>query len=151
MNSMADVDCLATLGDPWPNLGLVRSDIAFLGLTETWEQRVEAMCKAELEQAHGRIRAVHRKRPGRALHVGSVTPSGSGWRQDKVEVRTLAAPAVTTRIDPTDLLAIVTKVGGITAAAGLAGVSTRTIARYLAGQHPAPEDLLRELSSWVAI
>ena len=150
MNSMADVDCLATLGDPWPNLGLVRSDIAFLGLTETWEQRVEAMCKAELEQAHGRIRAVHRKRPGRALHVGSVTPSGSGWRQDKVEVRTLVTPTTGTRADAGDLLSIVTELGGIVAAAGLAGVNRNTMAGYVGGRHPVPDEVLRELSSWLA-
>ncbi|MCU0690331.1 MAG: hypothetical protein MUF54_02915, partial [Polyangiaceae bacterium] len=123
MNSMADVDCLATLGDPWPNLGLVKSDVAFLGLTQAWEQRVEAMCKAELEQAHGRIRAVHRTKPGRALHIGNVMPSGSGWRLDRVEVRGAGISGANKRPHGTDLLSIVTSLGGITPAAGLAGVS----------------------------
>ncbi|MGH7296780.1 MAG: hypothetical protein ACRELB_17710, partial [Polyangiaceae bacterium] len=60
LNSMADADALVTLGDPWPNLGDARNDAAFLGLAAVWESRLEAMCRAELEQAHGRLRAVHR-------------------------------------------------------------------------------------------
>jgi hypothetical protein len=79
LNYMADVDCLATLGDPWPPLNRVRHEVAFLGLEDTWESRMVSLCKAELEQAHGRLRAVHRVAPSRAVHVGSVRPTGHGW------------------------------------------------------------------------
>ncbi len=151
MNSMADVDCLATLGDPWPNLGLVKSDIAFLGLTQAWEQRVEAMCKAELEQAHGRLRAVHRTRSGRALHIGSVMPSGSGWRLDKVEVREASVRNDRITQRDTDLLSIVASLGGVVAAAALAGVDRKVMARYLTGERPIPLGTRNELLSWVAI
>ena len=89
LNSMADVDALITLGDPWPHLGDARNDAAFLGLAQAWQQRLEAMCRAELEQAHGRIRPVHRARPGRALHVGTVLPSGYGWTSGSVEMRSM--------------------------------------------------------------
>jgi hypothetical protein len=109
------------------------------------------MCKAELEQAHGRIRAVHRTKPGRALHIGNVMPSGSGWRLDRVEVRGAAIPGINKRPHGTDLLSIVTSLGGITPAAGLAGVSARTMARYLTGESTIPAGVLRELSGWVAI
>lgn len=148
---MADVDCLATLGDPWPNLGLVKSDIAFLGLTQAWEQRVEAMCKAELEQAHGRLRAVHRTRPGRALHIGSVMPSGSGWRLDRVEVREASIRNDRIAQRDTDLLSIVASLGGVVAAAALAGVDRKVMARYLTGDRPIPLSIRNELLSWVAI
>ncbi len=150
MNSMADVDCLATLGDPWPNLGLVKSDVAFLGLTQAWEQRVEAMCKAELEQAHGRIRAVHRTKPGRALHIGNVMPSGSGWRLDKVEVRAATIRRPGRDSEGKDLLSVVASLGGIVAAAGLAGVNRNTMAAYVSGRQPIPAAVLNELSCWVA-
>ena len=150
MNSMADVDCLATLGDPWPNLGLVRSDVAFLGLTQAWEQRVEAMCKAELEQAHGRIRAVHRTKPGRALHIGNVMPSGSGWRLDKVDVREPIAQRARVDHGGTELWKVVSDLGGVVAAAALAGVTRQSMAKYVTGTTPVPADVLRELTSWLS-
>jgi len=148
MNSMADVDCLATLGDPWPNLGLVKSDVAFLGLTQAWEQRVDAMCKAELEQAHGRIRAVHRTKPGRALHIGNVMPSGSGWRLDRVDVREpIAHRAHSDRARP-ELWQVVADLGGVVAAASLVGVTRQSMAKYVTGSRPVPAEVLRELTSW---
>ncbi len=148
MNSMADVDCLATLGDPWPNLGLVKSDIAFLGLTQAWEQRVEAMCKAELEQAHGRLRAVHRTRPGRALHIGNVMPSGSGWRLDRVETRDAIAPRKRSDISAPEFCTIVAELGGVVSAAALAGVTRQCMAKYVTGSWPVPAEVRRELMSW---
>ncbi len=150
MNSMADIDCLATLGDPWPNLGLVKSDVAFLGLTQAWEQRVEAMCKAELEQAHGRIRAVHRTKPGRALHIGNVMPSGSGWRLDKVDVREPIAQRARVDHGGTELWKVVSDLGGVVAAAALAGVTRQSMAKYVTGATPVPADVLRELTSWLS-
>ena len=86
LNLMADADALVTLGDPWPNLGDVRHACAVLGIEE-WEERFEAMARAELEQAHGRLRTVHRARPGRACHVGTLLPSGASWHPSAVDVR----------------------------------------------------------------
>jgi hypothetical protein len=147
LNSMADVDCLATLGDPWPNLGLVRSDVAFLGLAEMWEPRMEAMCKAELEQAHGRIRAVHRTKPGRALHIGNVMPSGSGWTATLVDMRDGPTKQAKSA-GPAELWQIVSEIGGIRAAAALAGVEPKTMARYVTAERAIPADIFRELLSW---
>ena len=89
LNALADCDALATLGDPWMNLDAAQSDAAFLGLGDNWEERYEARCRAELEQAHGRLRTVHRTRPGRALHVGAVVPGGRGWEGGEVRVERL--------------------------------------------------------------
>jgi hypothetical protein len=86
LNTMAGADALITLGDPWRNLGDAHNDAAFLHL-EGWKARYEAWCRAELEQAHGRLRTVHRTRPARALHVGAIMPGGSGWSVDRVDVR----------------------------------------------------------------
>lgn len=141
LNTMADVDALVTLADPWQNLGEVRSAVAFLGLETSWEARVEALCRGELEQAHGRLRAVHRTRPGRALHVGNVLPGGAGWSRD-VEVLTLKgghAPGAQRRFDPDEVRATVDRLGGIRAAARALGCSPATVAGYYAGVRPTPQ------------
>jgi len=78
LDHMAQADCLVTLGDPWINMSQAEHEAVFLEL-DNWEQRYKALCRAELEQAHGRLRTVHRTREGRALHVGKELPSGSGW------------------------------------------------------------------------
>jgi hypothetical protein len=86
LDTMAEADNLITLGDPWANLDDVKHVCMYLGLAD-WEERYEAMCRAELEQAHGRLRTIHRTRPGRALHVGAIVPGGPGWSTGKVRVQ----------------------------------------------------------------
>jgi hypothetical protein len=152
LNTMADVDALVTLGDPWPNVGDARNDAAFLGLGAAWEQRLEAMCRAELEQAHGRIRAVHRARQGRALHVGTVLPSGYGWTAGGVEIRAMK-PGPTreeTSMDVTEFTDGVKALGGVRAAAGALSCGRTAISRYCAGARPVPAEIARELRSLVA-
>lgn len=70
-----DADALVTLGDPVQNLGAVRHDAAFIGLPDP-DERVHGLTRAELEQAHGRLRTVHRTKPARSLHIGRVLPGG---------------------------------------------------------------------------
>ncbi len=139
MDSMREVDCLATLGDPWPNLDEVRHDVTFFGFPQTWEQRAEALCRAELEQAHGRLRAVHRQRPGRAMHVGRVLPGGSGWETGRVEQRILAPfrKRNVAAMDVEELRRHVERVGGVRAAARAIGCSHPTVLGYLRGR-PVP-------------
>ena len=148
LNTMADVDALITLGDPWPNVGDARNDAAFLGLGAAWEQRLEAMCRAELEQAHGRIRAVHRIRPGRALHVGTVLPSGYGWTAGGVEIR--AMPAVLAAMDVGELEKHVGVLGGMRAVARALQCSPATIVRYCNGERAVPPEIATKLRSLVA-
>jgi hypothetical protein len=76
LDAWKDLDALVTLGDPWRNLGEVQHEVDYLGLGGGWEARVEAQARAELEQAHGRLRTIHRTRPCRQLHVGAVVPGG---------------------------------------------------------------------------
>jgi hypothetical protein len=136
LNYMADVDCLVTLGDPWPNLGFVKDEVMFLEQPEVFEERALAWCRAELEQAQGRIRAVHRKRPGRALHVGAVLPSGFGWSQGGVEIRALpnGRPRVQVAMDAAELLRIVAAQGGVRSVARSLSVSPNMVRKYLNGE-----------------
>jgi hypothetical protein len=147
LNTMADVDCLATLGDPWPNLGAMKNDVAFLGLADAWEQRLEDSCRAELEQAHGRIRAVHRTRSGRALHIGGVLPGGSGWSSGNVQIRRLlgGAPKATSVMDANELELVIGALGGVRAAARVLDCDPKTVRRYREGLTPVPEGSAAEL------
>jgi len=135
LNTMADVDALATLGDPWFNLDSVRNEVGFLGIEEAWEARAEALCRAELEQAHGRLRTVHRTRPGRALHIGNVLPSGSGWRSGTVRIRSMLAgrPKTVGVLKAAELEELVVKLGGVRPAARALDCSPPSILRYLSG------------------
>jgi hypothetical protein len=155
LDSMKDVDCLATIGDPWPHLGEVQHECSFLALPVPWRERVEAMCRAELEQAHGRLRAVHRARAGRALHVGGVLPGGSGWSSGGVEFRRLAGgrPPNESGMTRQELWLIVQQLGGVRPAALAAGCSPGSIRAYLNGERLMPEetaDALRERAAMVA-
>lgn len=149
LNTMADVDALVTLGDPWPNLADARNDAAFLGLASAWQERLEVMCRAELEQAHGRIRPVHRARPGRALHVGMVLPSGYGWTSGHVELRVMPRgprPQVAV-VSSEAFRAIVERVGGVRVAARHLRCGPATISRYCSGERAVPPKVLEALAS----
>lgn len=143
LNDMAEADALVTLGDPWANLGDAKSDAAFLQLEAVWEQRYEARCRAELEQAHGRLRTVHRKRPGRALHVGAVMPGGSGWTNGKVEVRDWPASVAVgpTTASAEDFARAVRALGGLRAAATMLGCSKASVGNYATGKRAVPRDV----------
>ncbi|GAC1524480.1 MAG: hypothetical protein NVS3B10_23860 [Polyangiales bacterium] len=141
LNRLAGVDALATLGDPWMNLGDVRNDTAFLQLGESWQDRYEAWCRAELEQAHGRLRAVHRTRPGRALHVGAVLPGGSGWASGQVEIRKLEGgrPPTVAGMTAAEFRDRIRQLGGQQRAADALGVSLSSVERYSAGRRAIPK------------
>jgi hypothetical protein len=147
LNTMADMDALVTLGDPWPNLADARNDAAFLGLAPAWQERLEAMCRAELEQAHGRIRPVHRARPGRALHVGTVLPSGYGWTSGTVEMRPMRRGPRIEVADVSNLAfrALVDRIGGVRVAARHLGCGPSTVSRYCSGERPVPREVLAAL------
>lgn len=153
LDHMADVDSLMTLGDPWPNLGDVQSDAAFLGLEEVWEARLEALCRAELEQAHGRLRAVHRAHPARALHVGNVLPGGSGWSSDQVELRRLVGgrPKTESAMDLAELDLLVARLGGLRAAARAIGCDHAVLARLRRGDRPVSAAVARALRTSAGI
>lgn len=143
LDGWRDFDAVITLGDPWPNLGDVQHEVDFLGL-EDWEARAEELCRAELEQALGRLRTVHRAKPGRLLHVGAVLPGG--WGED-VEMRAEpeGRPRGESACSAGELRDLVAAVGGQRAASQLAEVSERTMRRYLAGHTPPPPGIVAKL------
>lgn len=151
LNAMADVDALATLGDPRPNLDAVRLQGALCGPEFDWQARVRDDAKAELEQAHGRLRVVHRTMRGRALHVGTIVPGGFGWSNRDVELR----PIGTGRMARADVAhldtvrGLVQRAGGITKAARLVGVHRNTVGNYVAGRRPIPPAVLAALGASV--
>lgn len=97
----------------------------------------EALCRAELEQAHGRTRAVHRARPGRALHVGIVLPSRYGWTSGSVEIRSIHD--VTPAMEPSELRSLVQALEGRRAAARALGCSPASAIYYWGGKRGVPK------------
>jgi hypothetical protein len=69
-----ECELLVTLGDPHPNLGAVTAEALALGIDP--QAYADHQAGAELVQAWGRARAVHRQAPGVILHVGNLAPSG---------------------------------------------------------------------------
>lgn len=138
------LDTLITLGDPWPDLGAMAREIQFLDLAADRDARAEAHARAELEQAHGRLRLIHRTRPARLLHVGSVVPGG--WPTGhEVRVSDSGHPGD----HETDVRPMVELLGGVVRAARTLGVARQTVSDWLAGvKFPtsAHVSALRELS-----
>jgi hypothetical protein len=147
LNNMADMDCLATLGDPWPNVGQVSHDMAYLEMLGGSDERIEALCRAELEQAHGRLRTVHRKRPGRALHIGKVLPEGSGWYGPDIKFCRMkeGRPGPMAPMSVEELERIIDECGGLRAAAERAGCSRRYLQICRKGERPISEKIAAAL------
>lgn len=119
-------DALVTLGDPWPQLADSRWETELLRLGN-WEGRLEQAAQQELEQAHGRLRTVHRDTPARALHVGLVRPGG--WGGD-VEVRDDRG-GQPRHAGRDAVRAMVERLGGVAQAARELGMDRKTVRRYL--------------------
>ena len=135
LDTMAHCDTLVTLGDHRHNLDDVKATVEFLGTADeqSADQRSTDLCRAELEQAHGRLRTIHRTKPGRSLHVGSVLPSGHGWTD--AESLALGASRSDDRAvyDLTELRTVIDALGGIRATAKACGCSTYPIVQARAG------------------
>lgn len=142
LDAMKHADALATIGDPWPNLDEVRTEIDFLRLDVSWEARAEAICRAELEQAHGRLRPVHRTKPARALHVGRMLPGGAAWDAVGRMSRPVGRPKTRAALDQASFRQVVDALGGVRPAARTLGCPTNTILRYLSGARAVPEDFV---------
>ena len=139
LDGWKECDALVTLGDPWPRLTDAQHEAAYLGL-ERWEDRLEDMARAELEQAHGRLRTVHRKRAGRALHVGAMRPGGWPTTVEVRSVDTGGRPRNVGSVGP--VLALADRLGRAGAARAL-GVSVRALQLWLAGSRHVPPEASR--------
>lgn len=147
LNDMKDADLLVTLGDPRPNVTATQNDLALLELQDDEAaRRVDELARAELEQAHGRLRACRRTRPARALHVGTLKPGGTGW-SGEVEFRDMVGgrPRNSSDAEPDEVVHLVQQLGGIRATARKAGVGAMTVQRYATGERRPPHQFLLKL------
>lgn len=132
MDHMADCDALATLMDPRPNLSEVIDHATFLGLDPGG--RLDLLAAAELQQAHGRLRLIHRTRPAKALHVGEIVPNG--WQRLPVAVKGIAAgrPRHEAAMTPDEFREARSVLGmGVREFAKALGISHQTVARWETG------------------
>jgi hypothetical protein len=142
LDAMKHADALATIGDPWPNLDEVRTEVDFLRLGVTWQARAEAICRAELEQAHGRLRTVHRTEPARALHVGRVRPGGAAWDALGRTARVAGRPRARGALDRASFRQMIDALGGVRAAARTLGCALSTLVHYLNGERAVPAEFV---------
>jgi hypothetical protein len=142
LNHMADCDATITLSDPRPNLDDEAVKCEYLGLE--LDQRLDELAAAELGQAHGRLRTIHRKRPGRQLHVGSVVPSG--WRQVAVLRLPGGRPPTVGAMTGSELRKAREGAGlGIRELARSLALSPSTLTRYESGTRAIPDDVARSV------
>lgn len=142
MNHFSGCDATITLGDPRPNLGTELDKALYLGLSA--EGRLDALAAAELLQAHGRLRTIHRTKPGRQLHIGSVVPAG--WPGLSVDVRRMPVgrPKTEAGMDSKTFARAREQSGmGLRAFARALGITHATVTRYESGERSVPADIAR--------
>lgn len=146
LNHMADCDATVTLMDPRPNLGDDRLKAEYLGLPA--DGRIDDLARAELEQAHGRLRTVHRQRPGRQLHVGALVPSGWEGRPVTVERLTVGRPRNTEAMTA-EAFAEARAASGesVRGFAKALRISEGAVRRYESGERGVPEDVARAVTA----
>lgn len=148
LDAMSACDGLVTLMDPVPNLGTIQHAAAFYRSTLSWEQYVEKVCGAELEQAHGRLRHPHRLTPSWACHIGTTLPLGYGWDLPEVVVVRDRLRRLPSAMGAEELIALKGR-QTVVAFAAAVGLRRDDIQKYLSGDRPVPHDvavLLRKRS-----
>ena len=129
------IDALITLGDPWPDLRLIRRENQMLRLTpEQADQRSADLAAAELAQAHGRLRAPRQTKTTCAIHVGAVIPAGWSLANSTVHQLQDGRPILPSAMSVDQLCAYITRAGGNRALARAIGCSDSTIRRYFGGK-----------------
>ena len=140
LDTWKHADATVTLIDPRPNLGVEFEKALYLATDATG--RIDAIARAELQQAHGRLRTIHRTKPGRQLHVGSLAPAGwNGPNGRRVEVRGMPVgrPRQATAMTAAELRGVQRWAGlTVAALAERLGLGARTLPRYLSGERPVP-------------
>ncbi len=144
LDHMIDCEASVTLMDPRPNLGMELLRAQYLGLDPAG--RIDQLAKAELEQAHGRLRVIRRERPGRQFHAGGLVPGG--WEGHPVEVRTLPVgrPRTVAAMGAAEFRAARAASGmGLRELARAVKVSASTLGRYESGERAVPEAIAAAL------
>lgn len=134
LDDWSGYDALITLGDPTPNLDLIARTCPD---TESVEERAAALACAELEQAHGRLRTVHRDTPCAQIHVGRLVPAG--WRKP-IEVKSAHLGGRSRDLRAREAVKLVAQLGSVSAAARSMGVTRKQIRRWI-NQSPGSDPL----------
>ena len=142
LDHMAGCDATVTFMDPRPNLGIEAIRAEFLGLDP--DGRVDDLAAAELQQAHGRLRTIHRTRPGRQLHVGAVVPAGWPGLEVSVEALPVGRPRTVAAMTAEAFRAARATLGESQSSfAHSLKLSVGAVKHYEAGRAPVPEDVAR--------
>jgi hypothetical protein len=144
LNAWRDCQATVTIGDPWPNLGESQNDALYLGVSGG-NNRAERQARAELEQAHGRLRAPQRTEPGRMLHVGRLLPLGPGWDLADSRRMTEGRPQNDAALTAEELRVWIDREHGasIRRAAKALDLSHTALRRYLQENRAIPLDVAR--------
>ncbi|MBL8684405.1 MAG: hypothetical protein JNK05_34850 [Myxococcales bacterium] len=137
LDAMIGVDATLTLMDPRPNLGAVRDQLELCGSKASDSARLVELAAAELEQAHGRLRTIHRSTEGYQLHIGDVVPRG--WHQAAILSRAVGRPATEPAMSAAELRAIRGDLPVREFASALE-VSHVTVVRYESTERAIPSD-----------
>jgi DNA-binding XRE family transcriptional regulator len=131
LNDMMGLDELVTIGDPWKNRGIIEHEMRFHGITANKELHELKVCQAELYQSHGRLRPTRRKKPGRSLHIGNVTPGGFGWASATIHKPRRGSSILTAR-----KIAEIIKQKGVSQSqvARVIGIDQSTLSKVLSGK-----------------
>lgn len=151
LDAFREFDALITLGDPRSSLDAEADRCAWLGLDLVGQ--IDALAAAELDQAHGRLRLVHREKPARALHVGAVVPAG--WRGREIEVRRLPVGRPKTVaseiLTPEGLVSRREELGLSVRALSLrTGIGIASLSRYETGRAAMNDDTARRIAAALA-
>ncbi len=150
LDEWKDLDALGTLGDPIPNIGVLERQAAWVRRgrvavlpPDDWARRHAA---AELEQAHGRLRTVHRGRPCRQAHVGTVLPAGWGSRVRIVE----AHDGRPRGVEVEQIAEVIKFLGGASLVSRQLGVSRSTVNRWISKESRPPTEAVKAMMALVS-
>ncbi len=145
LDEWKELEALGTLGDPIPNIGVLERQAAWvrrgtvaIAPPEDWARQHAA---AELEQAHGRLRTVHRKYPARQAHVGTIVPAGWGDRVRVVE----AADGRPRGVEVEQIGELIKHLGGATLVAKQLGMARSSVNRWVSKEARPPTEVVRAL------
>lgn len=127
-----DHDACATVGDPWPELGSAREQAATMGLDA--EAHLREVARAELAQAHGRLRDPSRSRPATHVHLGTLAPLGWTEENTMIETKPRGRPRIKASTTTEELREWVSSQKSQRTAAKLLGLPLSTLQRCLQGQ-----------------
>lgn len=147
MNHAMHCQASITFGDPRPQYGIAEHESQYLNFD--LEEFVKLSAGCELEQAHGRLRAIQRTTPARMLHVGTVLPRGTGWESPillETNPEEAARAGAMSGVEFTMLREALRWTQD--QMAQILGIARRTVVRYEAGQRKIPSGTAAQVRRW---